>query len=85
MRAIKKARKIIESDPTSKKATTLSKLIVSLETETDFPLKSLYHLNMDDFNLAMEVMRDWRLDRYYEGKAKAIDIALQANAINKSK
>jgi hypothetical protein len=85
MRAIKKARKIIETDPTSKKATTLSKLIVSLETETDFPLKSLYHLNMDDFNLAMEVMRDWRLDRYYEGKAKAIDIALQANAINKGK
>ena len=82
MRAIKKARKIIETDPTSKKATTLSKLIVSLETETDFPLKSLYHLNMDDFNLAMEVMHDWRLDRYYEGKTKAIDIALQANAMN---
>ena len=85
MRAIKKARKIIETDPTSKQATTLSKLIVSLETETDFSLRSLYHLNMDEFNLAMEVMRDWRLDRYYEGKAKAIDIALQANAINKGK
>lgn len=85
MRAIKKARKVIELDPTSKKASTLAKLILSLETESDFPLRSLYHLNMDDFNLAMEVMRDWRLDRYYEGKAKAIDIALQAKSFSASK
>jgi hypothetical protein len=33
----------------------------------------------------MEVMHDWRLDRYYEGKTKAIDVALQAKAIQTSK
>lgn len=85
MRAIKKARKAIELAPTSGTASTFAKLILSLENESDFSLKSLYQLNLDDFNLAMEVMRDWRLDRYYEGKTKALDIALQANAINASK
>jgi hypothetical protein len=29
----------------------------------------------------IEVMKDWRLDRFYEGKTKAISIALQANSI----
>ena len=41
----------------------------------------MYDLGMDDFNLLIEVMRDWRLDRFYEGKAKAISIALQASQI----
>jgi hypothetical protein len=36
---------------------------------------------MDDFDLMIELMRDWRLDRYYEGKAKAISTALQASDI----
>lgn len=85
MRAIKKARKAIELDPTSVTASTFAKLILSLENESDFSLKSLYQLNLDDFNLAMEVMRDWRLDRYYEGKTKALDSALQASAIQASK
>jgi len=31
--------------------------------------------------LMIEVMNDWRLDRYYEGKSKAISTALQAKSI----
>jgi hypothetical protein len=81
MRAIKKARKFIETDPSSDVSVALSKLILALETETDFSLKQMYDLGMDDFNLLIEVMRDWRLDRFYEGKAKAISIALQASQI----
>jgi hypothetical protein len=81
MRAIKKARKLIESDPSSAISKALSKLVLALETETDFSLKQLYDLNIDDFDLAMEVMKDWRLDRFYEGKAKVIDVALQASSL----
>ncbi len=81
VRAIKKARKLIESDPNSAISKALAKLVLALETETDFSLKQLYELNMDDFDLAMEVMKDWRLDRFYEGKAKVIDVALQASSL----
>jgi hypothetical protein len=81
MRAIKKARKFIETDPTSDVSVALSKLILALENEQDFALKPMYDLGMDDFNLLIEVMKDWRLDRFYEGKTKAICISLQANSI----
>jgi len=81
MRTIKKARKIIETDPSSDTAKALTSLILSLETDVDFSLKQLYSLNMDDFELMIDLMRDWRLDRYYEGKAKAISTAIQASNI----
>ena len=81
MRAIKKARKLIETDPNSAISKALSNLVLALETETDFSLKQLYELNMDEFDLAMEVMKDWRLDRFYEGKSKAIRAALEANSL----
>lgn len=81
MRAIKKARKFIETDPTSEVSVALSKLIFALENEQDFALKPMYDLGMDDFNLLIEVMKDRRLDRFYEGKTKAISIALQAKSI----
>jgi hypothetical protein len=79
MRAIKKARKIIQNDPSSDVGKALTLLILSLETDTDFPLNKIYSLGMDDFELVMEVMKDWRLDRYYEGKAKAISTAIEAS------
>lgn len=81
MRAIKKARKLIEKDPTSQVATVLSKLILALETGNAFSFHPMYELSINDFDLAIEVIKDWRLDRYYEGKVKAIDVALQASEI----
>ena len=81
MRAIKKARKIIETDPSSAEAKALTSLILALETDANFSFKQLYELQMKDFDLMIEVMKDWRLDRYYEGKAKAISTAIQATSI----
>lgn len=81
MRAIKKARKIIETDPSSAEAKALTSLILALETDASFSFKQLYELQMKDFDLMIEVMKDWRLDRYYEGKAKAISTAIQATSI----
>ncbi|WP_293750701.1 hypothetical protein [Limnohabitans sp. Rim8] len=44
----------------------------------DFPLHELYKLNASDFQLAMEILQEWRLDRYYLGKSKTFDVTLQA-------
>ena len=54
---------------------------MALETGGDYSYAPLYELSMNEFDLAVEVIKDWRLDRYYEGKAKAIDVALQASEI----
>lgn len=81
MRAIKKARKIIETSPNSDAAKALTSLILALETDEDFSFKKMYELQMKDFDLMIELMKDWRLDRYYEGKTKAISSAIQSNSL----
>lgn len=79
MRSIKQVKKIIEADPQSDVGQTFAKLILSLETEQSFPMQSLYALNAKDFDLAIEVLKDWRLDRFYIGKAKVFDVSYQAS------
>jgi hypothetical protein len=77
MRALKKARKLIESKPVAPAAITLSKLVVALESEKPFPLAELYLLDYDDFGLALELMAEWRLDRYYASKMRLLDVSVQ--------
>ena len=61
-----------------------SKLITCLAEEADFSLKDLYELNSNEFQLAIEVLEEWRLDRYYMGKAKVFDVAQQALELGSS-
>ena len=79
MRAIKQVRKMIESEPNSAPAKIFSNLILSLESDCSFALRELYQLSLTDFELAITLLEEWRLDRYYIGKAKAFDVAYQAN------
>lgn len=78
MRAIKKIKRIIEKKPQDKSSQIFSKLISCLAEETDFSLKEIYELNSNEFELTIEVLEEWRLDRFYMGKAKVLDVAQQA-------
>jgi hypothetical protein len=84
VRSVKKIKRIIEQNPQDQASQIFSKLIKSLAEEVDFSIKDLYLLNTSDFQLAMEVLQEWRLDRYYMGKAKVFDAALQALVLGKS-
>jgi hypothetical protein len=84
MRAIKKIKHIIEQNPQDQASQIFSNLIKSLAEEVDFSIKNLYLLKTSDFQLAMEILQEWRLDRYYMGKAKVFDAALQALVMGKS-
>ena len=77
MSALKQARKLIASEPHSKISQTLSRLVVSLETDQALSLKEIYELDYNTFQLAIDVMRDWRIDRYYASKVKLLDLSLQ--------
>jgi hypothetical protein len=77
MNAIKKARKLIEAAPQSEAATTLSHLVRALESDENFVISDLYELNNAAFNLAIDILKDWRLDRNYMGKAKLHDLSVQ--------
>jgi hypothetical protein len=82
MRAIKKVRQLIAHEPFNPTAQIFARLSSSLFDEVDFSLKDLYELSSSDFELAMEILQEWRLDRYYMGKAKTFDVAMQALQMN---
>lgn len=81
MRAIKKARRQIESDPTSNAGRTLSDLVLALESNGSFELGRIYDLDPDTCTLALELLEEWRLDRYYAGKARLFDLSWQAREL----
>jgi hypothetical protein len=77
MNAIKKTRRVIESNPATDTARTLARLVRALESDEKFDLGDLYKLDYESFALAIDVLKEWRLDRYYLGKAKLLDISVQ--------
>jgi len=81
MNAIKKARKIIQSAPDEPSSGTLASLVVALETEGSFDLSRLYTADLSTFELALDILREWRIDRYYLGKMKLIDAARQHGSL----
>ena len=81
MLAVKKARKLIETTPQSPGAKTLSALVIALESDQPFSLSQLYALSYPQFELALEVLSEWRLDRYYSSKGRLLDLSLQASEL----
>jgi len=83
MQAIKKARKIIEKDISKPFAQLLSKLIVALEAEENFQLRQLYELNPSEFDLVIEILKEWRIDRHYMSKSKTFAAAFYGADLKK--
>ncbi len=81
MNAIKAARKLIAAEPESTPALTLSRLVLALESETAFELSALYKLDIAHFELALSILAEWRIDRYYAGKAKLFDLSYQVSRL----
>jgi hypothetical protein len=77
MNEIKKARRLIETNPDSGAAKTLANLVRALESDEKFALADLYKLSYDDFEIAIGILKEWRLERYYAGKAKLHDVSVQ--------
>lgn len=77
MNAIKKARRLITANPTHEGSLILAHLVRALESDESFDMGILFTLDYENFNLVLEILKEWRLDRYYMGKAKLIDLAVR--------
>lgn len=77
MRAIKETRKLIQQYPDDPACEILARLVLALENESNFPLSDIYKLDRDSFTLAIRLITEWRLDRFYEGKARLFDLSYQ--------
>lgn len=82
MNAIKEAKKLIARDPFKESAKALADLVLSLESREPYRLERLYELDLDQFDLALQILKEWRLDRYYAGKAKLYDAATHLHQLN---
>ena len=81
MNSIKKARKTIEAAPEDPASKILASLVMALESESAFDLALLYSADLKTFELAIEILREWRIDRYFLGKMKLMDIVWQQRAL----
>ncbi len=79
MRALKRIRNQIEKDPGSPTSIMLSRLVLSLEGQGEFDIKQLYELEFNSFELALELLAQWRLDRHYSAKFRLMDVSLAAH------
>lgn len=77
MNAIKTAKKFITENPFDESAKGLARLVLALELDGSFDVAELYRLDYDRFRLALQIIEQWRLDRYYAGKAKLFDLSVQ--------
>ena len=81
MLAIKKARKLIEANPSDAASKTLADLVLALESETPFQLANIYELDYKRFEIALEILAEWRMDRYYAKKLRLVDVSTMAKSI----
>lgn len=71
MRAIESLPRYLAQHPDDACAEVLARLPGTLAREERLLLSDLYKLDWDGFQLAIEMLRDWRIDRYY---ANRIDV-----------
>lgn len=84
MLAIKKARKLIETNPTDPAAQIIAALVLALESDASISVPELYKLDNKRFELALEILDEWRLDRHYASKLRLLDSSNQAQALASS-
>jgi hypothetical protein len=78
MFAIRKLEEYMRSSATPAASRELSRLLEALKEEREFPLSSLYEIDYEAFELAVEVLRDWRIDRYYANDTRILDGVVQS-------
>lgn len=64
MNNLRKIEKRILKTPDEPASQVFRALVKALDQKEDFNLATIYELDYDDFKLVMEVLQDWRLDRY---------------------
>jgi hypothetical protein len=61
--AVKNIAKFIKRNPESEEATVLWELCRALESNSAFELHKLFSLDLKSFEMAMDVLDEWRIDR----------------------
>lgn len=80
MSAAKQIRKLIVSGENPEQVQVLKDLAAALEVGRPFNIQSLYDIDMDYFELGLELLRDWRFDRRISSRSKLLEQLLSETA-----
>ncbi len=64
MTALEKISSYVENNPESRDSEVLTNFVRGLHAGTEFRLADLYDLTYDRFGLAIDLLGQWRLQRY---------------------
>lgn len=62
--AVKNIAKYVRKHPEDMASTTLRDLCIALESSGNFNLGCIYDLDKKTFDLALELLEEWRFDRH---------------------
>lgn len=71
--AAKKIRRFLEQGEQPEQVRVLTELAASLELGRSFDLKQLYEIDMRYFDVALELLRDWRFDHHIAARSKLLE------------
>jgi hypothetical protein len=72
MFAINKLEDYLQTRASPAAARELKRLVEALRQEAEYPLARLYEIDFEAFELALELLHDWRIDRYYADRVPAL-------------
>jgi hypothetical protein len=72
VKAIEEIRRYLATHADTPSAELLARLPATLFREGNLELRDLYTLDWESFQLAIELLRDWRIDRYYADSANLL-------------
>lgn len=70
MNTLKKVEKRLLKMPDEPASQVFKDLIKALYQKEPFNLAAIYELDYEDFELALTVLKDWRLDRFTKTKER---------------
>lgn len=73
MYAIKRVKAFIAAHPHDPQAALLTDVMQALRDETPLSLVTLYDSELKVFDLMLDLIREWRLDRYYANTWRLLD------------
>ena len=73
MNAAKKIRRFIEEGHDPEQVQVLKDLAAALEMGRAFDLGSLYQIDMRYFDVALDLLKDWRFDHHIAARSKLLE------------
>ena len=77
VKAIQDIRRYLNDHANTPSAELLARLPATLAREETLPLDELYSLDWEAFELAIELLRDWRIDRYYAKQTDLVSVPVK--------